>query len=135
MGVDMALDTEAAVETTRLTRRPWFWVAVLLSFALVGWVGYVAGEGRTYVHTATVHAYVGLDEASFPIGGETAGLILSAASWTDADGGFHDAGDVPSCLTKVGDATIRLSWVPASADGVSWRDFFWIDCRATHYTS
>jgi hypothetical protein len=133
----MALDTEVAVEPRRLTRRPWFWVALLLSFALVGWVGYVAGEGRTYVHTVTVHhAHIGLNEASFPLGGETDGLLLNTASWTDAQGTFHDAGETPTCLTKVGaNATIRLSWVHASADGVSWRDFFWIDCRATHYAS
>jgi hypothetical protein len=133
----MAVDTELEVEPRRLARRPGFWVAIVLSLALVGWVGYVAGEGRAYVHTATVQAYVGQNEAAFPLGGDTEGLILSTASWTDTDGTFHPAGDVPSCLTQVGkSATIRLSWVVMSEPGQpSWRQFTWIDCRATHYTS
>jgi hypothetical protein len=137
----MALDSASPVHVTEprrpsTWRRPGLWLILLMSFGLVAWVGYVVGDQQATVHTDTVRAYVGLNVTSFHLHGEADGFTLSTVTWTDSDGSLHEPGDIPSCLTRVGNATIRLSWVPVSdPDGTSWRNFFYVDCRATHYVS
>jgi len=119
----------------RLFSRWVLWGSIALALFVTAGLGYSAGQHQSAVHTATVTGYVGDDETSFQLGSTVQGFVLSSVRWTDASGGTHEPGDIPDCLSQSGkNATMQVSWVPVvSPDGEAFDQFFWLDCRATHY--
>ena len=130
-------ETPAPSSDRRRLSRGIVWGRIALALFIAWQLGYSAGHRHSDVHTDTVTGYVGADEVSFQLGSDVQGFVPSSVRWTDANGGTHEPGDVPDCLTQSGrNATMTLSWVPvATPDGESWDQVFWLDCRETTYVA
>jgi len=117
----------------RFTIRRTTWAAAIAAIALFACLAAVLGfaAGAHHQPGMTVLkgvAYVGLDEASVAVGGQVYGFAGTGnLTWVDAQGTIHTSG-WPACLPP-GHDPITFGAVPVTADGMSWRQVVWVDCR------
>jgi hypothetical protein len=103
--------------------------AAIALAVVAGAAGYVMGArlSGVVVHTGVASPAEGAISAEAD--GWTYNIPLDIP-WADAQGVWYDHGR-PGCLTGVADVPIIFGSVEVAADGSTWRQVVWVDCRTS----